>query len=211
MNAVPIGQPDTLPLIFNRGLIGALMTGADLSAPTLVPMIFSTWVISLEILQTGAFSHLYKFVRPFYQKLEVIFVSFIQVWPHRRGGWNRQNTETWKMVCVERHVRDDKEDTPNPEVQTLWNCHRETSISCGYKEFLASWQTSFHIRVTYRSYFQGSLQQPTILLILWDLIKLTLGPQVCDFNGDAFQREERERWLPLVPLPELCANIQVEV
>lgn len=61
MNAVPIGQPDTLPLIFNRGLIGALMTGADLSAPTLVPMIFSTWVISLEILQTGAFSHLYNF------------------------------------------------------------------------------------------------------------------------------------------------------
>jgi len=32
-------------------------------------------------------------------------------------------------------------------------------------------------------------------------------PQVCDFTGDAFQREEWERWLPLVPLPELRANI----
>lgn len=31
--------------------------------------------------------------------------------------------------------------------------------------------------------------------------------QVCDFTGDAFQREEWERWLPLVPLPELRANI----
>jgi hypothetical protein len=31
--------------------------------------------------------------------------------------------------------------------------------------------------------------------------------QVCGFTGDAFQREEWERWLPLVPLPELRANI----
>ena len=35
--------------------------------------------------------------------------------------------------------------------------------------------------------------------------------QVCDFTGDAFQGEEWERWLSLVPLPELRANIEVEV
>lgn len=35
--------------------------------------------------------------------------------------------------------------------------------------------------------------------------------QVCDYTGDALPGEERERWLPLVPLPELRANIKVEV
>jgi hypothetical protein len=38
-----------------------------------------------------------------------------------------------------------------------------------------------------------------------------LAPQVCDFTCDAFQREERERRLPLVPLSKLRANIKVEV
>ena len=38
-----------------------------------------------------------------------------------------------------------------------------------------------------------------------------LAMQVCDFTGDAFQGEEWERWLSLVPLPELRANIEVEV
>jgi hypothetical protein len=35
--------------------------------------------------------------------------------------------------------------------------------------------------------------------------------QVCGFTGDAFQGEEWERWLPLVPLPQLRANLKVEV
>ena len=41
--------------------LGHIMTGVNLSTPTLVLMIFSTWVISSQVLQLGEFSHLQDF------------------------------------------------------------------------------------------------------------------------------------------------------
>jgi len=35
--------------------------------------------------------------------------------------------------------------------------------------------------------------------------------QICDYPGDALQGQEWERQLPLVPVPELRTNIQMEV
>ena len=35
--------------------------------------------------------------------------------------------------------------------------------------------------------------------------------QVRGLPVDAFQGQERQRWLPLVPVPELCTDIQMEV
>ena len=35
--------------------------------------------------------------------------------------------------------------------------------------------------------------------------------QVRGLPSDAFQGQERQRWLPLVPVPELCTDIQMEM
>lgn len=156
--------------------LGHIMTGVNLSTPTPVPTIFSTWVISLEVLQIGEFSHLYNFcclcthsVRNLRWYLCLLFrCDIIEVLVEidrilRPGRWFVLK-DTLEMIKKMRPI--------------LKSLHYETVIV--KQQFLVAtksfWRPGKPASTSgwHRSYFQGSHQQSTILLILWILTKLIL-------------------------------------
>nr|KAJ0204510.1 hypothetical protein LSAT_V11C500288390 [Lactuca sativa] len=53
MNVVPLNSPDTLPIIYERGLFGIYHTGVNHSVLTHVHMIFFMLIIFFQILKKG--------------------------------------------------------------------------------------------------------------------------------------------------------------